>query len=395
MVASSAGAARPLVSAGVRPTLFVLNERDLDNRRAGGAEVHLFEIFGRLAERGYPVVLICAGYPGASARGTDHGITIHRVGDRYTFYLRGPMLYRQLARATAGPAILVENLCKLPFYGPLYSPFPVLAVVHHLFGTTAFRQVNLPVAAVTYLSELGIPRIYRGVPMIAVSPSTRDDLVVRGVEASAVAIITNGLDPRRYHPDGSEPGPMILSLGRTERYKRIDVLVDAMPRIRAAVPNARLVIVGRGDAVADLQARAQALGLADAVEFRGFVEEDEKVALYRGARVFVNPSEKEGWGLTVLEANACGTPVVASDVPGLRDAVLHDRSGLLVPFADVEATAAAIIRILGDDATWRRLRAGALAWSARFRWDAVTDQVEQVIARMIAGDPTPARTAST
>jgi glycosyltransferase involved in cell wall biosynthesis len=383
------------VSAGVRPTLFVLNERDLQNPRAGGAEVHLFEIFGRLAERGYPVVLICAGYPGAPAQGIERGITIHRVGDRFTFYLRGPLLYRRLAQATAGPAILIENLCKLPFYGPLYSPFPVLAVVHHLFGTTAFRQVSAPIAAVTYLSELGIPRVYRGVPMIAVSPSTRDDLVVRGVAAPTITIITNGLDPSRYHSDGSEPGPMILSLGRTERYKRIDVVVDAMPRIRAAVPDARLVIVGRGDAVADLQGRVQALGLGDAVEFRGFVEEDEKVALYRGARVFVNPSEKEGWGLTVLEANACGTPVVASDVPGLRDAVLHDRSGLLVPFADVEATAAAIVRILGDDATWRRLRAGALAWSARFRWDTVTDQMEQVIAHMAVGDRMPARAAAT
>jgi glycosyltransferase involved in cell wall biosynthesis len=365
----------------------VLNERDLDNPRAGGAEVHLFEIFGRLAERGYPVVLVCAGYPGADARGRDRGITIHRVGDRYTFYLRGPALFRRRARDVRGPALLVENLCKLPFYGPLYSPFPVLVIVHHLFGTTAFRQVSAPVAAVTYLSELGIPRVYRGVQMIAVSPSTRDDLVVRGVDASTIVVITNGLDPRRYHPDGSEPGPMILSLGRTERYKRLDVVVDAMPRIRAAVPNAHLVVVGRGDAVAGLQARVRALGLDDAVEFRGFVDEAEKVALYRGARVFVNPSEKEGWGLTVLEANACGTPVVASDVPGLRDAVLHDRSGLLAPFADVDATATAIIRVLSEDDTWRRLRAGALAWSARFRWDAVTDEVAGVIGRMMDGAP--------
>ncbi len=382
------------MSAAVRPALFVLNERDLDNPRAGGAEVHLFEIFGRLAERGYPVTLICAGYPGAAARGTDRGIAIHRIGDRYSFYLRGPMLYRRLARATRAPAILVENLCKLPFYGPLYSRFPVLAVVHHLFGTTAFRQVGAPIAAVTYLSELGIPRVYRGVPMIAVSPSTRDDLIVRGVAASRIAVITNGLDARRYHPDGSEPGPMILSLGRTERYKRIDVLVDALPRIRAVVPDARLVVVGRGDAVPELHARVHALGLEGAVEFRGFVEEDEKVALYRSARVFVNLSEKEGWGLTVLEANACGTPVVASDVPGLRDAVLHERSGLLVPFADVDATAAAVIRVLSDDATWRRLRAGGLAWSARFRWDTVTDQVEQMIVRMAAGAAAPAGTAA-
>jgi len=114
------------------------------------------------------------------------------------------------------------------------------------------------------------------------------------------------------------------------------------------------------------------------------LSEQQKVDLYRSARVFVNPSEKEGWGLTVLEANACGTPVVASDSPGLRDSVRHEQTGLLVPHADVAAAADAIIRILRDEDEWRRLRRGALAWAAGFRWDAVTDQIQAVIER-IAG----------
>ncbi len=367
-----------------RPRLFVLNERDLDNPRAGGAEVHLFEVFGRLAARGFPVTLICARHRGAAATATERGIDVRRVGHRYSFYVRGPALYRRLARGIEGPAILIENLCKLPFYGPLYSRFPVLAIVHHLFGTTAFRQVSPPIAAVTYLSELVIPRVYRGVTMIAVSPSTRDDLVARGVTPASITVIPNGVDHERYRPATNEPGPLVLSLGRIERYKRIDLLIDAMPRIREAVPNARLLIVGRGDAVAGLRERAAQLGLGDAVEFRGFVDEAEKVALYQAARVFVNPSEKEGWGLTVLEANACGTPAVASDVPGLRDAVRHEQSGLLVPFGDVQATGNAVVRILRDEDTWRRLRAGALGWAAEFRWDRVADQVQAVIERVAA-----------
>ena len=377
--------------AGARPHLFVLNERDLENPRAGGAEVNLFEIFGRLAARGYPVTLVCAGYPGAGPAGTERGITIRRAGNRYSFYVRGPLLFRRLARRVAGAAILVENLCKLPFYGPLYSPFPVLAIVHHLFGTTAFRQVSLPVAAVTYLSELGIPPIYRRVPMIAVSPSTRDDLVARGVRPESITVIPNGLDHTRYSPGASEPGPLILSLGRVEPYKRIDLLVDAMPRILAAVPAARFVIVGRGDAVPALERQVARLGLGRAVELRGFVDEDEKVALYRAARVFVNPSEKEGWGLTILEANACGVPAIASDVPGLRDSVRHERTGLLVPYGDLEAWTAAIIRILREPETWGRLRQGALEWAASFTWDAAAERTEAVIQRMVGDEREAAR----
>lgn len=383
LVVEAAGPAREDLSVAPRPHLFILNERDHANPLTGGAEVHLFELFGRLAERGYPVTLVCAGYPGAAPADRERGIDIRRVGNRYTFYVQGPALYRRLARAQRGPAVLVENLCKLPFYGPLYSPLPVLAVVHHLFGLTAFAQVSPPIAAATYLSELGIPRVYRRVPMIAVSPSTRDDLVARGVPAEHVVVIPNGLDHRLYSPNGTRPaGHVILSLGRVEPYKRIDVLVDALPRILAAVADARLVIVGRGDAAAALERQVARLGLGAHVDLRGFVSEEEKVALYRRARVFVNTSEKEGWGLTVLEANACGTPVVASDSPGLRDSVRHDRTGLLVPHGNVDACADAVIRVLRDEETWQRLREGALVWAAEFRWDAVTDRVEAVIARL-------------
>ena len=368
-----------------KPHLLVLNERDLDNPQAGGAEVHFFEIFGRLAARGFPVTLICAGFPGAAPRTTMNGIEVVRVGNRYTFYARGPLEYRKRERAVRGPALLVEDLNKLPFYGPLYARLPILAIVHHLFGTTAFRQVSFPVATVTWASELGIPTIYRRVPMVVVSPSTHADLVARGVDPALLTTITTGLDHARYSPVATMPERRVLSLGRVEPYKRIDVAVSAMMQVLRTAPDARLTIVGRGEAVPALQRQVAELGLGHAVDFKGFVTEEEKVALYRAARVFVNPSEKEGWGLTVLEANACGVPAVASDVPGLRDSVRHDDTGLLVPHGDVPACAAGLLQVLTDDAAWRRLRAGALAWSERFTWDAVTDQMQAVIERVLAG----------
>ncbi len=365
-----------------RPHVFVLNERDIENPLAGGAEVHQHEVFGRLAERGFPVTLVCAGYPGAGAIGSERGMRVLRVGNRYSFYARGPLLAHRLVRDVGDRALVVENLNKLPFFGPLWSPVPVLGLVHHLFGTTAFRQVSFPVAAITYLSERSIPHLYRDVPMIAVSPSTRDDLIARGIAPDHVTFIPNGLDHELYRPAKPMPGPIVLSLGRVETYKRIDVVVEAMPRVLAAVPAARLVIVGRGDAVGPLERQVARLGIGHAVEFRGFVAEQEKVALYQAARVFVNPSEKEGWGLTVLEAAACGVPSVASDSPGLRDSVRHDESGVLVTHGDPAACAAALVRLLTDDAAWHRLRLGALAWAQRFTWDGVTDEIEAMVERL-------------
>jgi glycosyltransferase involved in cell wall biosynthesis len=362
----------------------VLNERDPENPRAGGAEVHLFEILRRLAARGFPVTVLCAGFRGSAPRTRMDGVDVRRIGNRYTYYLRGPLLFRRLARGVAGPAVLVETLNKLPFYGPLYSPVPELAIVHHLFGATAFRQVGFPIALATYLSELGIPRVYRRVPLLAISPSTRDDLVARGLSEENILMVPSGLDHEQYTPDGGEPGPVVLALGRLEHYKRLDLAVAAMPRVLAAVPAARFVIAGRGGAVPALARQVARLGLGHAVELAGFVSEEAKIALYRSARVFVNPSEKEGWGLTVVEANACGVPVVASDSPGLRDAVLHERTGLLVPHGDVEALASAIVRLLQDRAAWGRLRAGGLEWARTFSWDGVTDHVERMIAGVLA-----------
>ena len=99
----------------------------------------------------------------------------------------------------------------------------------------------------------------------------------------------------------------------------------------------------------------------------------------------MNTSEKEGWGLTVLEANACGLPAIASDVPGLRDAV---RDGEWCPGAcmgDVNRLRAVLLRILQDDAYLRRLSAGARAWAQRFTWDAVVANLAEVIEAVAAG----------
>src|SRR5690606_10178133 len=127
---------------------------------------------------------------------------------------------------------------------------------------------------------------------------------------------------------------LIVHIGRLMRYKNVQTLLRAFALLRQDVPRARLVIGGDGNHRPALEAMARELNIADAVDFRGFVSEDEKLRLYNEAAVFVNPSLKEGWGLTSIEANACGTPVVAADSPGLRDSVVDHRTGLLVPALD-------------------------------------------------------------
>jgi glycosyltransferase involved in cell wall biosynthesis len=363
--------------------ILVLNERDLENPLAGGAEVHVFEIFRRLVERGHTVQLLTASFRGAMPEVTLRGVAVRRLTNRYLYYARVPFALRR-ALATEPVDVVVDVLNKFPFLTPWVADVPCCAIVHHLFGRTGFRQVTFPVALATYLAEKLIPLAHRRTPMLAISASTRDDLVARGIAADNIAVVPPGLDRDIYMPGRSSRAPLVVWIGRLERYKRADVMIDAMPEILRHVPGTRLTIIGSGHARGALEEHARHRGVTDAVEFTGFVAEERKVAYLQRASLLVNTSEKEGFGLTVVEANACGTPSLATDVPGLRDSVRDGETGLLVPFGDAAALARAAVRVLTDERLSARLVANGLAWAARFSWERAADATEAMIEKAIA-----------
>jgi len=373
--------------------ILMLNERDLAHPLAGGVEVHLEEIASRLHDRhGIETTVLCAGFEGGAADETRRGIRYLRDGDRgFSYYARLPGRARRELEC-GGYDLVVENLCKLLFFSPLYlSGVPRLALVHHLFGLSAFRQVSVPIATYVALTEALLPIAYRSWPFVVVSPSTRDDLVRRGLPRRNIRVIPNGLDHERFHPGPLDPrNDLVLFVGRLEHYKGVDVLLEAWPRVLAKRPGARLVLVGAGSGEAELRRRASSGGLSASVSFEGFVSEEEKIGWLRRATVLAQPSHKEGWGLTVLEANACGTPVVATAVPGLRDSVRDGKTGLLVARGDSAALADGLVRVLEDPALRAELARGALAWARRFRWDDVAAAFADVATAVAARRPVPA-----
>jgi glycosyltransferase involved in cell wall biosynthesis len=302
---------------------------------------------------------------------------IHRVGRRYTFSLHARRYHRRhLSRR--GFDVIVEDLNKVPLFTPRWGDTPVLLLVHHLFGRTAFTEASPPVAAATVLLERGVPRVFAHSPVVAVSPSTRDDLVGRGLPADHITVIPNGVDTEHYAPDPHLPDfetPTLLYLGRLKRYKGVEYGIRALARLRDAGRSVRFVVVGRGDDRARLEALANDLGVADAVEFPGFVSDEAKLELYRRTWLHLLTSPKEGWGITVIEAAACGTPTVASDAPGLRDSVVDGRTGRLVPHGDVDALAAALAELLDDRAARARLGAAARQHALGFSWDTAAERI--------------------
>ena len=358
------------------PRVLVLNERDAHHPRAGGAEVHVTEVFRRLASRGWDITLTTTSFPGGANELVSDGLRIRRLG-RIRYYY--PRVVWNCARETHRGRydVVVECLNKLPFYSPLYSGVPVLVIAHHLFGESAFLQVAWPVAATVWAAERLIPQIYRKVPFVSISESTRSDLARRGIAPEHIEVHHCGIRrPAIALVDPARREARVAYVGRLERYKQIDVLLRAIAKLSGRFPEARIDVIGRGADRTRLERVAREVGVAERTHFTGFVTDAERDELLAAARVCVCPSAKEGWGLTVIEANALGTPVVATDAPGLRDSIEEGTTGFLVPDGDVDGFADRIGALLADDGLACRMSAAALEWSHRFDWDRAADRMQ-------------------
>ncbi|MCJ7627630.1 MAG: glycosyltransferase family 4 protein [Longimicrobiales bacterium] len=371
-----------------RPQLkiLVVNWLDRLNPQAGGAETHLHEVFGRLAAWGHDITLLSSGFPGGLPLETLDGIQVHRVGSRMTFGLRLPFYLK----STFDPSqfhVVVEDLNKVPVFMPFWTRSPVVLLVHHLFGTTAFQEASFPVAAATWLLERPVPRVFGNLPAMAVSESTAADLRDRGMTGNEIAVVPNGVDLQRLTPsaDGLRfSEPTILYLGRLKRYKGVDLILRSFARLRGQGVRVRLLIAGKGDYLGKLREMHSRMGLGDTVEFLGYVPEEEKIRLLQRSWIHVLASPKEGWGISILEAAACGTPTVASDSPGLRDAVQDGRTGLLVPHGDVDALSRALLCLLEDEQGREGMGMAARGFSGSFTWEASARKMEDFLLDRVA-----------
>jgi glycosyltransferase involved in cell wall biosynthesis len=363
--------------AGLRRVHFVA-WRDLDDPEAGGSELHAHRVASLWADAGIDVTFRTSAVKGADGPLMRDGYRVLRQAGRYGVFPGAA--WEGIRMGHREGDALVEIWNGMPFFSPLWYRGPRLVFLHHVHAEMWGMVLPRRLARVGELVERRVaPHAYKKARIVTLSESSRTEIIdMLGLSPERITVSPPGVDAR-FSPGGERsPSPLVVAVGRLVPVKRFDVLVRSLADLRERVPALRAVIIGEGYARPELERLRAELGAESWLELPGRVEDAELVEWYRRAWVVASTSLREGWGMTLTEAAACGTPAVATDIAGHTDAVLDGQSGRLV--ASTDDIAAALERVLRDEVLRNRLSRGALSRARWFTWAATARRSLEALA---------------
>lgn len=373
----------PSTGASRRLRVLYLTWRDGDHPESGGAETYVERTAQVLAARGHDVTIFSASFPGAPHSVQRGDVRVIRGGGRFTCYPTGVRFLRA-NRNRFDVVIDIHN--GVPFWAPLVTRTPVVSLIHHLHRDQWPIVFGPKVGQLGWLVESRVaPIVYRRNEYVTVSQSTRNDLATLGVDGERVNITYSGNDQPddldRYADVPRCDRPSLLVLGRLVPHKHVEKAIDLVVSLRDRFPGLHLHVVGHGYWEAELRRYAEIAGVAEQVQFHGFVTEEEKRTLLSQAWVVVMPSQKEGWGLTIVEAGLHGAPCVAFEYAGgVTESLVHGETGFLA--ADDDDMRAQVSMLLEDSGLRDRLGANARSHAATFTWERTAVDLEQVLIKV-------------
>jgi glycosyltransferase involved in cell wall biosynthesis len=356
--------------------MLIMNWRDLKNPAAGGAELFTHEVAKRLEKRGYDVTIFSSWFHGSLREEIIEDVRIVRNGGRYTVYRRAKDFYLQHKDEFD---LVIDEVNTRPFFASQYvKNKAVIALIHQLAKEYWFYETPFPICYAGYFLEKHWLSKYVDIPTITISESTKNDLMKFGF--TNVHMVTQGLSvkPLERVPEKADK-PTMLFVGRLRKAKFPDHAIKAFNIIKRKIPSAQLWVVGDGYLRKKLERNCR-----EGVVFFGRVSDNLKFELMKKAHLLLVPSIREGWGLVITEANACGTPAVAYNVPGLKDAVRNMETGVLVPFNDINGLVNSSMNLLTAEKPRLRMSENALRWAGRFCWDKTAEEVDNAIKSVMS-----------
>lgn len=348
--------------------ILIYNWRDIKHIWAGGAENYLHELSKLWVEKGYQVTIFCGNDSKSKRYEVIDGVQVVRRGGFYMVYFWAFLYY--IFRFRGLYDLIIDSENGIPFFTPLYVDKSKLLLIHHIHQEV-FRN-HLPWHLATLASFLEgklMPFVYRKQRVVTVSNSSKEEIRKLGKDVfEEIEIVNPGIHNQKFSILKKTKQPSFLYLGRLQPYKNIEIAVKAFALVVNKFADATLTIAGYGESLEVLKKLAHDLKIEASVHFTGKVSEEEKYKLLAQSWVMVQPSMIEGWGITVIEANASGTPVIASNVNGLRDSVVDGKTGLLIRPKEIKMFADAMINLVEDKEFRKNLSDHSIKWANSFNW---------------------------
>jgi len=349
----------------------------------GGAGVRAAEIYGRLSGR-HEITLLCMKYPGAQD-GEMQGLRHVFVGTESLSLEKSVLAYTLRAAAFVRRYgdqfdIIVENfLPSTPFFSRFLTNTPVLLQIQGLWGRHYKNKFGYGYGLPMYIMEKIYLRLHRD--FMLVTPVNMAFLMRR---AGHCFVIPNGISSELLQGPGGE-GDYILFMSRIDTYQKgLDILLDAFALAAKEFSDIRLVLAGHeSNRVDDLKLRLPA-ELRDRVSYAGFVSGEDKRRLISGARIFVLPSRIEAHPISIVEAMACGRPLLVSDIPELGY-VVEEAAGVSFPSGSAAGLARGLSLLLRDEDRRRQLGETGRKYAARFLWDNLALEFENALQLTVDG----------
>jgi len=348
--------------------IHVLAWRDLVDVEAGGSELHAAKFAKIWADAGLEVTMRSSYAQGHPPEGVRDGYQVIRRRGRYMVF---PAAVIAELRGLYGPRDgLVEIWNGVPFLTPLWARGPKITLVHHVHRQMWRMVLEERLARMGEIFESRVaPPLYRRVPVLTLSESSRQELIeYMRLRPDRVTVVPPGVEPR-FAPGGTKQHhPLIVTVGRLMPAKRIDEMIRIAASAREQVNDLEMIVIGDGYERENLEGLVRSLGAEDWIQLPGRVTDDELVELYRRAWIVTSASIAEGWGMSLTEAAACGTPAVATRIAGHQDSVVHGETGLLA--GSTAEFVEQLVSVLTDGDLRDRLSVGAQKHAAAFTWDA-------------------------
>ena len=375
--------------------ILVFNWRDTKHRWAGGAETYVHELSKRWKKQGNSVTLFCGNDRKNPRNQTINGVKIIRRGGFYTVYIWALLYY--VFKFRKNYDIIIDSENGIPFFTPLFSTKPVILLIHHVHQEIFIEYMKFPFSYIGKFIEGKImPLVYKNHTVITVSQSSRDEIVNCGIaKEKNIHVINPGVHVQRHRKIKTK-NPTFVYLGRLKPYKNIDTAIKAFSLVNKKIKNSQLFIVGDGESRKDLETLAEKLHIKNSVVFFGKVSEKEKVKILAKSWIALQPSTVEGWGITVIEANMCGTPVLATNTNGLRDSISNGKTGMLFKLRNSHDLAKLMLYLSKNRKIRKTMSQHAILWSKQYDWDTSSIRFLSVIQNEIANKKSflPVRTLS-